>query len=62
LVKLVRFFKDIRKLDVLKEPIDMESQQSLLHYVANKNKPRLMKILVEDAGLNVNAKNVVRSF
>jgi ankyrin repeat protein len=50
-------FKDHAAIEKLKEPIDKEDN-TYLHVLSKQRKPEIVKILIE-AGLNINAKNIV---
>ncbi len=60
-MKLIKVFKGYNKLECLKDIVDKEAETTLLHIAARENKHRLLKLLIEEGKLNVNAKDLVRT-
>lgn len=60
LARYAKVFKECRKIDSLREPYQKEHDWTLLHFAVKHNHHETAKILI-DAGLNVNAKDIVSS-
>ena len=59
--KIINLLRENKKLDLLNRRFySEETQQSLAHFCAEKGYHEMLRILLEEGGLNPNAKDLVR--